>query len=127
MLKDLTYRFGWNEKNPLLLILILTAFAHLRPAISAVYPTIPDYQKTDNLTGTINSTGSDTMANLLFFWSEAFKQNHPDAETHVYAEGSSTGPAALITNTANIAPMSRRMKPEEHNAFLQKYGYRPQG
>lgn len=112
-------------KTAVVLCVVFTALVHYKPAMSAVDPDIHEYHSSKVLAGKINSTGSDTMANLLFFWSEGFKQNHPEVIAEVYAEGSSTAPTALIDKTANIAPMSRKMKPQEYNAFVNKYGYPP--
>ncbi|HUH39139.1 MAG TPA: phosphate ABC transporter substrate-binding protein PstS family protein, partial [Spongiibacteraceae bacterium] len=41
------------------------------------------------------------------------------------AAGSSTAPPALIEGTANMGPMSRRMKASEEEAFEARHGYKP--
>ncbi|MCY1351960.1 Phosphate-binding protein PstS [compost metagenome] len=43
----------------------------------------------------------------------------------IQAAGSSTAPPALTEGTANLGPMSRKMKDVELQAFEQKYGYKP--
>ena len=58
--------------------------------------------------------GSDTLgAKLVPQLAEAYKAEHPDTTFSIAAEGSSTGFAALIDQTANIGMSSRRATPEE--------------
>ena len=58
--------------------------------------------------------GSDTLgAKLVPRLAEAFKAENPDIRFSIAAEGSSTGFAALIDQTADIAMSSRRAKPTE--------------
>jgi len=65
--------------------------------------------------------GSDTLgAKLVPQLTEAFKAEHPDTTFNIAAEGSSTGLAALIDQTANIAMASRRAKPLEVSEALSK-------
>src|SRR4051812_7093895 len=58
--------------------------------------------------------GSDTLgAKLVPQLAEQFKAQHPGTEFNIAAEGSATGFAALIDNTAQIGMASRPAKPEE--------------
>lgn len=58
--------------------------------------------------------GSDTLgAKLVPQLAEQFKADHPDATFDIAAEGSTTGIAALIDNTAQIGMSSREAKPAE--------------
>ena len=58
--------------------------------------------------------GSDTLgAKLVPQLAEQFKAEHPDATFDIAAEGSTTGIAALIDNTAQIGMSSREVKPAE--------------
>ena len=86
---------------------------------------ISGYQKTSGVSGNLTSIGSDTLANLMTFWAEAFKKQYPNVNIQVQAAGSSTAPPALTEGTANLGPMSRKMKDNEIEAFEKKYGYKP--
>ena len=56
---------------------------------------------------------------------EAYKKEYPNVNIQIQAAGSSTAPPALTEGTANLGPMSRKMKDVELQAFEQKYGYKP--
>ena len=86
---------------------------------------LPDYQTTQGVSGKLNSIGSDTLANMMTLWQEAFKKLYPNVSTEIQAAGSSTAPTALIEGTANLGPMSRQMKDSEIATFENKYGYKP--
>ena len=73
----------------------------------------------------LTSIGSDTLEHLMEDWSEAYQKKYPDIEFSISAAGSSTAPPALTDSTADFAPMSRKMKSNEIQAFEQKYGYKP--
>lgn len=88
-------------------------------------PALPHYEKAAGVAGSLTSVGSDTLANLMAFWAEAFGHIYPNVTIQVQAAGSSTAPPALVQGTANLAPMSRKMKDVELQAFEQKYGYKP--
>lgn len=93
------------------------------PAVDAE---LPAYTKVeDNLSGTLNAVGSDTMINIVTNWGEAFSRIYPGVKVQVEGKGSSTAPPALIAGSSQLGPMSREMKPEELNAFEGKYGYKP--
>ena len=86
---------------------------------------LPEYQKVSGVSGNLSSVGSDTLANLMTLWTEAFKRLYPNVNIQVQAAGSSTAPPALIEGTSNFGPMSRKMKHKEIEAFERKYGYKP--
>jgi phosphate transport system substrate-binding protein len=94
-------------------------------AVAAVDPSIPIYVKTTGVSGNLSSVGSDTLANLMTLWAEAYKRQYPNVNIQIQAAGSSTAPPALTEGTATVGPMSRRMKDVELQAFEQKYGYKP--
>jgi phosphate transport system substrate-binding protein len=94
-------------------------FSHTTNAALAEYKPIAD------LSGTINSVGSDTLAGLLKDWSEEFKKLYPNVSFSIDEKGSGTAPPALIEGKANIGPMSREMNESELQAFQQKFGYGP--
>lgn len=67
----------------------------------------------EELEGTIDIQGSDTMLNLATAWSEAFMDRNPGVDIAVQGGGSGTGIAALINGTVDFANASREMKDEE--------------
>jgi len=94
-------------------------------AVQTVDSKLPAYQKESGVSGNLSSVGSDTLANLMTLWAESFKRNYPNVNIQIQAAGSSTAPPALTEATANIGPMSRKMKDKELDAFEKKYGYKP--
>ena len=86
---------------------------------------VPAYQKASGVSGSLSSTGSDTMNNLMTFWGEAFAKLYPNVKIQVEGKGSSTAPPALISGTAQFGPMSRAMRATEVDQFEKKYGYKP--
>lgn len=83
------------------------------------------YTKAPGVAGQISSVGSDTLANLLAFWSQEYQQLYPHVQFQIQASGSSTAPPAITEGTANIGPMSRELKPAELQYFVSKHGYKP--
>jgi phosphate transport system substrate-binding protein len=94
-------------------------------AVAAVDPSIPAYTKVSGVSGNLSSVGSDTLANLMTLWAEAYKKQYPSVNIQIQAAGSSTAPPALTEGTANLGPMSRKMKDVEMQAFEARYGYKP--
>lgn len=86
---------------------------------------LPDYTPVSGISGNLNSIGSDTLNNLMTFWAEGFAKYYPNVKIQIEGKGSSTAPPALIAGTAQLGPMSRKMKAEEVDAFEKKYGYKP--
>ena len=65
--------------------------------------------------------GSDTLgAKLVPMLAEDYRAKHPGVSFEIAAEGSSTGIAAVIDNTAQIGMSSRRAKPTEMSAGSAK-------
>lgn len=85
----------------------------------------PDYERQPGVAGKVTSVGSDTLANLMTFWSQEFKELYPQVKFQIQASGSSTAPPALIEGTATIGPMSRELKPSEIRDFVKAHGYPP--
>lgn len=83
------------------------------------------YKQQPGVSGHLTSVGSDTMANLMALWSQAFNQYYPHVKFQIQASGSSTVPPALTEGTANIGAMSRALKFSEINQFTQRHGYPP--
>jgi phosphate transport system substrate-binding protein len=99
---------------------LLSAGAH-----AAADSALPAYQKASGVSGNFSSVGSDTLNNLMTLWAEEFKRNYPNVNIQIQGAGSSTAPPALTEGTANLGPMSRKMKDQEIQAFEQKHGYKP--
>jgi phosphate transport system substrate-binding protein len=57
-------------------------------------------------------------------WAEAFMKANPKVSVAVTGGGSGTGIAALLSNTCDIAELSRELKPEEIEMAKQK-GFQP--
>jgi phosphate transport system substrate-binding protein len=72
----------------------------------------------------IQIKGSDTMVNLGQAWAEEFMKANPKVSVAVTGGGSGTGIAALLSNTCDIAELSRELKPEEIAMAKQK-GFEP--
>jgi phosphate transport system substrate-binding protein len=90
-----------------------------------VDPALPSYSPVSGISGNMKSIGSDTLNNLMTFWSEGFRARYPAVKIAVEGKGSSTAPPALIEGTAQFGPMSREMKSSEIQAFEKKFGYKP--
>ncbi len=106
------------------LLLVFTASQAGADAIK-VDPNLTPYGKTGGISGNLSSVGSDTLNNLMTFWTEKFKEFYPNVNIQVEGKGSSTAPPALISATAQLGPMSRAMKGKEMDAFEKKFGYKP--
>jgi len=105
--------------------LFMAAIAATTLLFTANAQSLPDYQKASGVSGNLSSVGSDTLANLMTLWTEAYKRLYPNVNIQVQAAGSSTAPPALTQGTSNFGPMSRKMKHKEVEAFEKKYGYKP--
>ena len=88
-------------------------------------PALVDYVQASGISGNISSVGSDTLANLMTMWAEEYGKIYPNVNIQIQAAGSSTAPPALTEGTANLGPMSRKMKDNEIDGFESKYGYKP--
>ncbi len=86
---------------------------------------LKDYEKTVEVSGTVIGIGSDTLANLMNFWSESFKKLHPNVTFQIESKGSATAPPALTAGKSLLGPMSRAMEPAEEDAFESKHGFKP--
>jgi len=94
-------------------------------AQTTVDPSIASYTAVQGVSGTLKSTGSDTMNNLMTLWAEGFKKFYPNVQIEIEGKGSSTAPPALVAGTAQCGPMSREMKDAEKADFKNAFGYEP--
>lgn len=79
----------------------------------------------EDLQGSLQIKGSDTMVNLCQAWAEAFMSKHPQVNVAVTGGGSGTGFAALIGGTCDLAAASRKITEKEITAAKAK-GASPQ-
>lgn len=79
----------------------------------------------DDLQGSIQIKGSDTMVNLCQAWAEVFMAKHPRVTVAVTGGGSGTGIAALLGGTCDLAASSRKMTARELGSAASK-GAAPQ-
>jgi phosphate transport system substrate-binding protein len=75
----------------------------------------------DDLSGSLQIKGSDTMVNLAQAWAEEFMKEHPKTSIAVTGGGSGTGFASLINGTCDLALASRKISAKEL-ALLEKRG-----
>ena len=122
---------GRNEKFVKKLITILTLGILLNGSVAfAGFDSMVDsnwqaYARVSGVSGNLNSIGSDTLNNLMTLWAEGFRKQYPNVKIQIEGKGSSTAPPALIEGTAQLGPMSRRMKAKEMDKFEAKFGYKP--
>ena len=110
-------------------IVVMSMMVMLAPAGHAaaikVDANLPEYKVVSGVGGTLNSIGSDTLNNVMTYWAEAFRAKYPNVNIQIEGKGSSTAPPALIAGTAQIGPMSRKMKKSEVEKFESRYGFKP--
>jgi len=111
--------------NKLFAAVAMTTLCATANASDLLDKNLPVYQKASGVSGNLSSVGSDTLANLMTLWAEEFKRAYPNVNIQIQAAGSSTAPPALTEGTANLGPMSRKMKDKEIEAFEKKFGYKP--
>ena len=119
---------AFHHMNSLLKSLALAALTVTAVTVQAanvsVDPKLPAYAVTSGVSGNLNSIGSDTLNNLMTFWSEGFKAQYPNVKIQVEGKGSGTAPVALSSGVAQVGPMSREMKSTEVAAFAAKFGHK---
>lgn len=106
---------------------MLAAGAGPVPAQTAIKvdEALTPYVAAEGIAGNLSSVGSDTLNNLMTYWSEAFRKLYPGVNIQVEGKGSSTAPPALISGLAQLGPMSRTMKATEIDDFEKEHGYKP--
>jgi phosphate transport system substrate-binding protein len=102
-------------------VLALTTAANAQ----SIDPNLPSYEAVQGVSGNLVSIGSDTLNNLMTYWSEGFRTNYPNVAVQIQGAGSGTAPPALIEGTAQFGPMSRPMRGTEIEQFEARYGYAP--
>jgi len=114
-----------KSKVAILIAALSLVFSSNSFAVTKVDPDLPVYEAVSGVSGNLSSVGSDTLANLMTLWAEAFKGVYPNVNIQIQAAGSSTAPPALTEGTSNMGPMSRKMKSKELESFEKRHGYKP--
>ncbi len=118
-----------NLKNIAMAIAVAGGLVMAVPAAHAAALTVDKqykpYKAVRGIRGNLNSVGSDTLANLMTFWTESFKKKYSNVNFQVEAKGSSTAPPALTEGVSQLGPMSRTMKSKEVDDFEAKRGFKP--
>ena len=81
---------------------------------------LPAYEATEELEGTIEVVGSTSVSPLIEKLAEAYKAVQPNVEINVTSNGSSAGMEAAMNGTADLGMASRELKEEEAAALEQK-------
>ncbi|MBM4108605.1 MAG: PstS family phosphate ABC transporter substrate-binding protein [Phycisphaerae bacterium] len=108
-------------------LMLSVAVRGQEPSAILLDPGLSEYAPGQGVAGSVKSIGSDTMNNLMTTWMETFRRFYPAVTVEMEGKGSSTAPAALISGTAQLGPMSRPMKASEVDEFEKKFGYKPTG
>lgn len=90
-----------------------------------VDPGLPAYVRTEAMTGTIESIGADSLADVWDEWQQGFRALHPQVQFKVIQTLSKTAFDALMAGTVPLIHMAREMTLPEHQAFEKKWGYPP--
>ncbi|MFN4099474.1 MAG: PstS family phosphate ABC transporter substrate-binding protein [Pararhodobacter sp.] len=107
-------------------LLSAAAFAFAGTAhAQAVDSNLPSYEAQSGVSGNLVSIGSDTLNNLMTYWSEGFRTFYPNVAIQIQGAGSGTAPPAMVEGTAQFGPMSRPMRGSEIEQFEARYGYPP--
>ena len=73
----------------------------------------PAFVADASIEGTVRCVGSSSVGLVLNAMRTGFRGDQPSISIEVVSSGSGTGPKALASGEADIAPMSRAMKPSE--------------
>jgi len=107
-------------------LLSAAAFAFAGTAhAQSVDANLPTYEAASGVSGNLVSIGSDTLNNLMTYWSESFRGFYPNVAIQIQGAGSGTAPPAMVEGTAQFGPMSRPMRGSEIEQFEARYGYPP--
>ncbi len=107
------------------LLLICAVIAVALPAVEPVDPALPEYRSESAVIGKVVSIGSDSLNNLMTFWAEGIQERHPALRVEIEGKGGSTAPATLLSGSANIGTMTRRMRDDEIAPITAAWGYAP--
>lgn len=86
---------------------------------------LPLYRPSDQLSGEITLTGSNTMAQLANCWVDSFRKFHPNVKFKIEVNGSRNALSSVIDGSATFGMLSRTIEKDELAAFEKKFGYAP--
>lgn len=86
---------------------------------------IPAYVRSEPMTGTVESIGADSLADVWDEWQQGFKSLHPQVQFRVIQTLSKTAFDALMAGTVPLIHMAREMTLPEYQAFEKQWGYPP--
>jgi phosphate transport system substrate-binding protein len=115
----------WKLSCSLAILVLTVGGERALGATPEVDPAVKPYEKVSGVAGNLNSVGSDTLNNLMTLWAETFRRTYPNVAIQIEGKGSATATPALAQGTAQLGPMSRKMKPEEVDAFEKMHGFKP--
>lgn len=105
-------------------LLLCSAWIHASQASAAEGTSTLDVPAAvPQLSGTLSSTGSDTLHNMMMLWRREFVAKYPQLNIQIQSSGSATAPVALLEGTASFGPMSRPMLTVEQQRFRNRFGY----
>lgn len=93
---------------------LLTAFAGCSSSNTGVSTGEGQSQSGSTLSGTLNMTGSTSMADVSNALAEKFRETNPDVQITVGGNGSGEAPTAVDSGTAQIGLLSRDVKESEN-------------
>lgn len=73
----------------------------------------------------LNLVGADVMDEITLGWVKLFRKAYPKLSVTMEARASGTGGPALVSGTAQLAPVGRELLPAEEKSFVDKFGYKP--
>jgi phosphate transport system substrate-binding protein len=108
------------------IVILLLLYVAYPPAIASPSMGIIAYQPTaERMQGELIVRGSTRLEPMIRAWFQEFSRLYPNIDTNIEASGSGSAPKALISGTANIGAMSRKIKQKEIDAFVKEKGYAP--
>jgi phosphate transport system substrate-binding protein len=109
------------------LVLLFSAAAIARGAVTQPDPSYPSYVPGPKLSGEFHAMGSPTMDTITLGWIELFRQAHREIEdvTTLEARANTTVVPGLVTGLSQVGPASRSLFPAEEAQFVEKFGYNP--
>lgn len=121
--QDITRRSAIAAIGAPFAALALARLARAQDAAKAEQPAdvdatpFPSFIEEGALAGTVRCVGSSSVGLLLNALRPGFRESQERIEIEVISSGSASGPKALASREALLAPMSRPMKPDEIKAI----------
>lgn len=87
------------------------------PPVDVDATPFPSFVEEGAIAGTVRCVGSSSVGLLLNALRPGFRESQEKVQIEVISSGSASGPKALASRQALLAPMSRPMKPDEIKAI----------